>query len=65
MDLAFGQFVGLSCAARKPHRLSDEPKYLVPANLKKSLVLFNYHRVVDLVEDNPHLILVEGFFDLF
>jgi len=43
----------------------DEPKYLVPPHLKKSLVLFNFHRAVDLVKDNKHLILVEGFFDLF
>jgi len=45
--------------------ISDEnPKYKLPPNFKKSWVIFNLHRAVEQLEENP-LILVEGFFDCF
>jgi len=42
-----------------------EPKYKVPPNFKKSLVLYNLHRVAERAKEEQHLILVEGFFDAF
>ena len=39
----------------------DEGKYKLPPNFKKSLVVFNLHRV----SGADHLILVEGFFSVF
>jgi DNA primase len=39
----------------------DTPKYLLPANFHKSLVLFNLHRAKAHATDG--LIVVEGFFD--
>lgn len=39
---------------------SDNPKYKLPPNFKKALVVFNLHRV-----RNGHLVLVEGYFDVF
>ena len=43
----------------------EEPKYLVPPNWKKSLVLFNFHRALEEAQERKELIIVEGFFDLF
>jgi DNA primase len=40
-----------------------EPKYRLPAGLRKSYVLFNLHRAIQSRDDT--LILVEGFFDTF
>ena len=38
----------------------ENPKYTLPPNFKKSHVLFNLHRTQE-----DHLVLVEGFFDVF
>ena len=38
-----------------------EPKYKLPTGFKKSLVLFNLHRVLEL--DTKDVIIVEGYFD--
>ncbi len=38
-----------------------EPRYLFPRGLRKSLVLFNYHRVAHA----SHLVIVEGFLSVF
>ena len=38
----------------------DVEKYLLPPEFKKTLVLFNLHRLVQPVE---HIVMVEGFFD--
>lgn len=44
----------------------ENPKYKIPANFKKSLVVFNLHRVIEESKQLPlELILVEGFFDCF
>jgi DNA primase len=40
----------------------DQPKYLFPRGLRKSLELFNYHRAVALKQEKS-LAVVEGFFD--
>ena len=40
----------------------SEGKYKFPPNFHKALELFNLHRVAD---DSDHVILVEGFFDVF
>ena len=40
-----------------------EPKYKLPPNFKKHLVLFNLNRAKELADEG--LILVEGFFDVF
>jgi DNA primase len=37
----------------------EEPKYLLPGGFHKHLVLYNLHRIGDLVET---VVLVEGFF---
>jgi len=45
--------------------ISDEnPRYKLPPNFKKSLVVFNLHRAIKNFKETP-LILVEGFFDCF
>ncbi len=41
----------------------EEPKYLVPPNWRKSLVLFNYHRALEEAREKKELVVVEGFFD--
>ena len=38
----------------------ENPKYKLPPKFKKSQVVFNLHRIQD-----DHLVLVEGFFDVF
>ena len=48
-------------AGRTVTEISEEnPKYKLPPNFKKSLVLYNLHQV-----HADHLVLVEGFFDIF
>ena len=48
-------------AGRTVEEASEEnPKYKLPPNFKKNLVVFNLHQV-----EGDHLILVEGFFDVF
>ena len=42
---------------------NSEPKYKLPGSFKKSLVLFNLHRVLTLPEHRC-VIVVEGFFDV-
>ena len=37
----------------------------MPPNFRKSLVLYNLHRVSERAREEKHLILVEGFFDAF
>lgn len=39
----------------------DEPRYRFPRGFRKSLVLFNYHRVADAT----HLVIVEGVWSVF
>jgi len=60
-----GQLVAY--AGRYPAEVvpEEEPKYLVPPNWQKSLVLFNYHRALEEVHEKRELIVVEGFFALF
>jgi len=41
----------------------SEPKYKLPTGFKKSLVLFNFHRVLKEVDAKRPIVLVEGFFD--
>jgi DNA primase len=41
----------------------EPPKYQLPRGFYKRLVLFNFHRVRSL--ENPMVIVVEGFFDVF
>jgi DNA primase len=40
-----------------------EPKYKLPTGFKKSLELYNIHRVLEREERGEQVILVEGFFD--
>jgi DNA primase len=40
-----------------------EPRYLFPAGLKKSALLFNFHRVKKAAKEVASIIIVEGFFD--
>jgi len=48
-------------AGRTVTEVSEEnPKYKLPPNFKKSLVLYNLHQV-----HTDHMVLVEGFFDVF
>jgi len=48
-------------AGRTVTEISKEnPKYKLPPNFKKSLVVYNLHQV-----HGDHLVLVEGFFDVF
>jgi len=42
----------------------DIEKYLLPPNFRKSLVVFNLHRIGESASDHE-LILVEGFFSVF
>ena len=42
----------------------EDPKYKLPPNFLKSLVVFNLHRAKGLAKDEG-LIIVEGFFDVF
>ncbi len=39
----------------------SEPKYKLPAGFKKSFVLYNYHRAVEV--PGSRVVVVEGFFD--
>jgi DNA primase len=41
----------------------DEPKYKLPANFHKSLVLYNLHRAIEYATEG--LIVVEGFWSVF
>jgi len=41
----------------------DQPKYLLPANFRKSLVVYNLHRARDFAAEG--LIITEGFFSLY
>jgi DNA primase len=41
----------------------DESKYLLPANFRKSLVVYNLHRARDFAAEG--LIITEGFFSLY
>jgi len=48
-------------AGRTVEEVSEEnPKYRLPPNFKKTLVVFNLHQV-----QRTHVVLVEGFFDVF
>lgn len=49
-----GRSVGLSVP-------TDQPRYKFPRGFRKSLVLFNFHRVVE----SHHLVIVEGFWSVF
>lgn len=43
----------------------NEGKYKFPLDFKKGYVLFNLHRIIEVVKRGEPLILVEGFFDVF
>ena len=53
----------LAYAGRWPgHPPDGTPKYKLPAGFKKSLELFNLHRAIQALPEQP-LVIVEGFFD--
>jgi len=49
-------------AGRSPN--GREPKYLFPKGFRKSLVIYNYHRISG-IKNSRKVVLVEGYFDVF
>jgi len=63
---ASGQLVAYAGRVIKDDKLSAvRPKYKFPKGFKKQLVLYNLHRAKEGLGQSGHLIIVEGFFDVF